>query len=238
MLHPFPLLSSPSPTFPLLSYSLYLLSLHLLSPLSPPSDHCQLHHFLHEFVEQHFLDNVRLECAEKLNNCTKRKPLASLCHFPNNHPSHLSHLHPSHIHPSPPTHISAAEVAKTVASDQRTLKMTGSKQTVFNVRMCTVTHHTHTPTHPHTPHIPHTHTHHTYHTYTHTHTSFYLTLNCSTCYQPCSNPLPHPSPSLLHPLTECSGGMAAGGGPVSVDARSPPLLHSLPLHSLSAAPCV
>lgn len=115
--------------------------------------------------------------------------------------------------------------------------------TCAHICTCICTHvHTHTHIHTHTCH-PHTHTpthttHHTYHTYTRTHTSFYLTLNCSTCYQPCSNPLPHPSPSLLHSLTECSGGMAAGGGPVSVDARSPPLLHSLPLHSLSAAPCV
>ena len=160
---PLPLLFTlPPPPLPSLSP--------LPSPLSPPSDHCQLHHFLHEFVEQHFLDNVRLECAEKLNNCTKRKPLASLCHFPINHPSHLAHLHPSHIHTPPLPHISAAEVAKTVASDQRTLKMTGSKQTVFNVRTCTS--HTHTtPTHVHT------HTYHTISTHTHpplTHTHHFI----------------------------------------------------------------
>ena len=43
---------------------------------------------------------------------------------------------------------------------------------------------------------------------------------------------------LLHLLTECAGGVAAGRGPVSVDARPPSLLHPLSLHPLSATPCV
>ena len=37
------------------------------------SDHCSLYTFLHELVEQDFLDRVRFDNLNKMTNCSKRK---------------------------------------------------------------------------------------------------------------------------------------------------------------------
>ena len=79
--------------------------------------HCQLHLFLHEYVERDFLERVRLEYFDKMNSCTKRKTGNMTDFFD------LTCLDIS------------AEAAKATAPDQKTLKVTGSKLCVLNVSL-------------------------------------------------------------------------------------------------------
>lgn len=62
----------------------------------PANEHCQLYLYLHEFVEEKFLDSLRFELVDRLSSAAK------------------------------------SESSKAVASDQRAMKLAGSKQFVLN----------------------------------------------------------------------------------------------------------